>query len=120
MMNKPIQARGHGIIDYLFAAVQLGVPSALGLNPRFTKAYALLGTGFLTINALTDTPVGIKRVISLKGHQRADALFLTGLAALTLAGFIRRKPAARSFHLLFLGTAVANYLLTDYDSQQHL
>lgn len=117
MTRKPIKRRQHGIIDYVFSAVQLGLPGVLGLSPRVKATYAALGSSFLLVNALTDTPVGLEPSISFKGHQKADALFLSGLAALTLAGFIRKSPAARAFHLGFLGTAVAHYILTDYNSE---
>jgi hypothetical protein len=56
--------------------------------------------------------VALKPAISFKDHQKADAVFLTGLSLLTLANFIRKDKRALGFHLSFLGTAVAHYLLT--------
>lgn len=117
MIRKPVKVRHHGIIDYIFSGIQLGLPAMLGLNKKATRTYAALGSGFLLINALTDTPVAVRRAISFKGHQKADAVFLAGIAALSIAGFIRNAPATRTFHLAFLGTAVAHYLLTDYNSR---
>jgi len=75
-----------------------------------------LGTGFLTVNALTATPVGLKRAITFKGHQKADGAFLTGLALLTCTSFIRKDKRALAFHLAFLSMAIAHYALTDYDT----
>lgn len=64
--------------------------------------------------ALTDTPVGLKRILPFAGHQRADAVFLTMLSLLTLSGFIRHHKPTFGFHLDFLGTAITHYRLTHY------
>ena len=119
-MKKPIDAKTHGIIDYAFAGVQLIGPSLLGLNKKTTAAYQLLGTAFTAINAVTDTPVGIIRLISMKGHQKADASFLATLSALTLANMIKDDKKSLAFHLGFLGVAIMHYALTDYDEDKAL
>lgn len=116
MNTKPVAPALHGIIDYVFSGILLAAPSGIGLNEKVTKTYQALGTSFLGINALTDTPVGIKRVISFKGHQMADAAFLAGLSLLTLVPFIRKDKQALGFHLSFLGTALTHYVLTDYEA----
>ncbi|GAB3335292.1 hypothetical protein GCM10027299_44160 [Larkinella ripae] len=116
MDTKPITPTLHGILDYGFAGVQLAAPSALGLNGQIVKTYQALGAGFLAVNALTDTPVALKRVIPLPDHQKMDAVILTGLSLLTLASFIRKDKRALGFHLGFLGAAITNYLLTDYQA----
>lgn len=114
MNKKPVKPALHGIIDYVFSGIQLTVPSLLGLNEQATKTYQALGIGFLAMNALSDTPVGIKRTISFKGHQQADAAFLTGLSLLTFSNFINKDTKVRSFHLSFLAVAITHYILTDY------
>lgn len=115
MQNKPIDARAHGILDYVFAGIQLIVPSVIGLSPTAIKAYEAIGLGFLAANALTDTPVGLKPVFSLQDHRKIDEVSLMGQSLLTFSPFIRNDKAVLSFHLGFLGAAIANYLLTDYD-----
>ena len=114
MNQKPVTPTLHGLIDYAFAGIQLAAPSVLGLNAPMTRTYQALGTGFLAVNALTDTPVGVKPLLSLRGHQRADAGFLVSLSLLTLAPFIRKDKAALGFHVGFLLTAVGHFALTDY------
>lgn len=116
MNAKPVTPVAHGIIDYAFAAVQLLGPSLLGLNAPTRTAYAGVGVPFLGVNALTDTPVAVKRRISFKNHQRLDASALLGLGALTLAPFVRKDKKALAFHLGFLALAVTNFFLTDYDA----
>jgi hypothetical protein len=39
-----------------------------------------------------------------------------GLSLLTFTNFVRKDRAALGFHLGFLGSALANYFLTDYDA----
>jgi len=72
-MKKPIDAKTHGIIDYAFVGIQLIGPSLLGLNKETTAACQMLVTAFTAVNAVTDTPVGITGLISMKGRQKADA-----------------------------------------------
>ena len=114
MNTKPITPFLHGVIDYVFSAVQLIGPFSLGLNANTIKTYQLLGGSFLATNALTDTPVGIQPALSFQSHQKVDAAFLTGAAALTLVDYIRKDKSALTFHLAFLSLTLANYLLTDY------
>jgi hypothetical protein len=63
---------------------------------------------------LTYTPVAIKPLLSFKGHQKADAGFLSGLALLTCFRFNQKDKRALMFHLGFLAVAVTHYVLTDY------
>ena len=113
-MKKPVSPKAHGIIDYVFSGIQLAGPFLLRLNPATKKTYTALSTGFTLVNALTDTKVGVKRLIPFQVHQKADMGFLAGLSLLSLVSFIRNDRKARLFHLAFLGGALAHYLLTNY------
>jgi hypothetical protein len=117
-MKKPIDSQMHGIIDYAFAGIQLFGPSILGLNTQFAKTYKVLGVSFTAINATTDTPVGISKAISMKTHQKADAAFLATLSALTIYKIVRSDKKALAFHLAFLGIALVNYALTNYNERR--
>ncbi|UJH92334.1 hypothetical protein LZ575_07340 [Antarcticibacterium sp. 1MA-6-2] len=117
MHQKPLKPVDHGIIDYGFAAIQLGAPVLLGLNKKTTKLHQLFGLKLLGMNALTDTPAGIKPVISFKTHQKADLAVLGSLTALTAMKHIRNKRRSLIFHLALIGLSAANYLLTDYKSR---
>lgn len=119
MIPKPVTPAMHGIIDHVFSGVLLAAPTALNLNDSAAKTYGTLGAGFLAVNAITDTPAGIKPVLSIKQHQKADAGFLAGMALLTAVSFIRKDRKALIFHLGFFATAVAHYLLTDYNAEVH-
>lgn len=116
MEKKPLSPVQHGIIDYGFAAVQLAGPTLLGLNKKTQKLHQLFGLKLLGMNALTDTPAGIKPVISLKTHQKADLAVLGSMTALTAMKHIRNNRKSLIFHLAIVGLSAANYLLTDYKS----
>lgn len=116
MNTKPVKPIHHGIIDYIFSTIQMSAPAVLGLNKKVVKTYATLGAGFLAVNAFTDTPVGLAKKLSFKTHQKLDASFLATLAGLSFTKSIRKDKRALAFHLAFLATAAAHYMLTDYDA----
>lgn len=114
MMKKPITPQQHGIIDYGFSAIQFLGPQLLDLNKNTTNLYQVMGAKFFLVNSLTDTPVGLKKMISFKDHKKADLFFLLSASALTLAKPIRKNRKSLIFHLAFLGLAAANYCFTNY------
>jgi len=118
-MKKPINAKTHGIIDYVFGGAQLIAPSLVGVNNNAKVTYQLLSAAFTGVNVFTNTPVGLKKVISMKGHQTADITFLAGMSALTATDMIKNDKKALTLHLVFLGLAVMNYVLTDYDEDNN-
>lgn len=116
MNLKPVKPTLHTVNDYVLSGVLLAAPQNLHLNKKAAATYGVLGAGFLTVNALTNTPAGIKRVLSFKTHQRTDAAFLVSFSMLTLAAAIRKDKKALRFHLIFLAVAVTHYVLTDYNA----
>ena len=114
-MQKLVAAPTHGIIDYAFSGLQLLAPPVLKLNPLASKTYRVLGLAVLALNALTKTPVGIKKVLSFKTHQRADQVLLAGQLALSFLPFMRTKKASW-LHFSLLALALGHYLMTDYNS----
>ena len=113
-MKKPVSPAAHGIVDYILSGIEIAGPPLLGLNPRAARTYQAIGAGYTIINALTKTPVGVKRLIALKTHKKGDLGLLTGLALLSVVPFIRKDKKALIFHAAFLGLAVLQYILTDY------
>jgi hypothetical protein len=114
-MNKPIDAKLHGILDYGFAAINLAGPALLKLPKQTQRIYAGLAGTLTSVNAITDTPVGLKPVLSFKNHQKADLSLLGGLALLSFVKPIRTHKPSLYFHLGVLAAAVTQYLLTDFD-----
>ena len=114
-MNKPISPKVHGIIDYAMGGALAVLPSAMGLNPAAVKTYGGLAANFLIVDALTDTPVGVKKVMSCGTHKKADLATLGTLAMMAFAKPFREDRKALAFHLGLLAVTGAQYLLTDYD-----
>ncbi len=113
-MKKMIDAKTHGIIDYAVAGMQLLMPEVLGLNKDAKDTYKITGVSVLLLNSLTDTDVGLKRLIPFRWHKVADAALLTKLSVLTLSGIIRKHPRTLYYHLAVLSLNLAVYSLTDF------
>lgn len=114
-MTKPIDAKLHGMLDYGFAAMNLVVPMLLKLPVQTRNIYAGLAGTLASVNAVTDTPVGVKPLLSLKNHQKADLSLLGTMALLTLSKPIREHKPSLYFHLGTFAAALTQYLLTDFD-----
>ncbi|HEX9981055.1 MAG TPA: hypothetical protein VGB50_10885 [Flavobacterium sp.] len=117
-MNKPINTKMHGIIDYAMGSALAVLPAALGLGPTAVKSYMGIAGNILAMNAMTDSPVGMKKVMSVKAHRNADIATLGGLALMTMAKPFRKDRKALYFHLGFLSLALAEFLLTDFNSPE--
>jgi hypothetical protein len=114
-MNKPIDAKLHGILDYGFAAVNLAGPALLNLPKHTKNIYAGVACALTGVNAMTDTPVGLKRVMSFKDHQKADLSLLGGLALLAFSKPIRTHKPSLYFHLGVFAATITQFLLTDFN-----
>ncbi len=69
------------------------------------------------LNALTDHPLGIQRVVLL--HGPIETPFVPALLVLPLlTRAIKRRNAPRYF-VSFFAVALANYLMTDYHAHEH-
>ena|SRR5690606_2964196 len=115
-MKKPIDSTTHAIMDYSMSGIPLLLPALLGLNRKARRTYQAMGLAMLGLNTLTDTPVGLTKLISVKDHQKADAGMLAGLAAMTASKMVSKDRKGLAFHLGFITLVAAQYLLTDYDS----
>ncbi len=114
MDNKPIRPRAHGAIDYGFVTLQTLAPSLFGLKGTArVLCYAFAGTQGI-INALTDHPLGLKRVIPLRVHGELETPFVPALLVLPMLTGTFKQRNARRYFLSFFSIALANYLLTDY------
>ena len=117
MPPQPIKATAHGVIDYGFVALMIGGSIALGLAPRARN----LALGFAatqgTINALTDTPVGLKRLLRLRTHGWIEAASGPVFVGMPLALGAVDEPKERNAWLAALGMLVTVYALTDWQAR---
>lgn len=114
-MKKPVSPTVHGIMDYVISGVEMAATPFLGLNTKAARTYQAIGAGYTLVNALTRTPVGVKKLIPLKMHQRGDLGLIAGLAVLSFVPFIRNDRRTLLFHAGLLGIAALEYLMTDYN-----
>jgi hypothetical protein len=117
-MKKPVNPTAHGVMDYLISGIEIAAIPFLGLNSTAARTYQAIGAGYTLINALTKTPVGVRKLIPLKTHQKGDLGLLAGLALLSFAPFIRKDRRALFVNLGILGITALQYALTDYNREK--
>ncbi len=116
-MQQPIKVPGHSLINYgFFAAATLG-PALLGLKGPARLVPLAFGATQGTLNALTEQPYAVRRVVPFKLHGRAESLAVPGLAVAVLASGALEQPRARPFFGALLGALVVVYALTDWDAK---
>lgn len=115
-MQKPIDARRHGMMDYATVAATAAAPRALGFpKSAETLAYGL-AAGYLGLSLLTDYPLSAKRVVPFKGHGAVEVALGAALPFLPwLAGFSESRRA-RNFFLGLTALTAVTALLTDWSA----
>ena len=113
---QPIKATAHGVIDYGFFALMTAGPVLLKLNPRIRNISWAVAATQGTINALTDHPVALKRLIPMRIHGWLELASAPAVIALPpLAGAVGDRRA-RTAWLTALTLLATNYTLTDYEA----
>ena len=115
-MQKPINGRMHGMMDYATVAATAAAPRALGF-PRTAENLAYgLAAGYLGLSLLTDYPLSAKRAVPFKGHGATEMLLGLALPFLPkLLGF-ENDRRARNFFLGLTALTAATALLTDWNA----
>ncbi len=115
-MQKPINGRMHGMMDYATVAATAVAPRALGFPRRAeTLAYGL-AAGYLGLSLLTDYPLGATRKVPFKRHGVAEVALGMALPFLPrLLGF-EDDRRARGFFLGLTALTAATALLTDWNA----
>ncbi len=118
MYGKPIGPTAHGVIDYAFVTTQALAPTLFGFHGAArTLCYGFSGFQGV-VNAVTDTPVGVRPWIPFRVHGQLEPPFVPALLLLPwLTGALRQRNARRYFAAFFC-IAAANYLLTAYQADE--
>ena len=102
------------MIDYGSVAMMLAAPKLLGLQgPARTLSYAFAGS-YLLLSALTDDPLGLKKMVPFPTHGKVELASAPALVGLPWMMGAMRDPKARMYFLGLLGTVAAVYSLTDW------
>ena len=115
-MQKPINGRMHGMMDYATVAATAAAPRALGF-PRTAENLAYgLAAGYLGLSLMTDYPLSAKRMVPFKGHGATEVMLGMALPFLPrLLGF-EDDRRARNFFLGLTALTAVTALLTDWNA----
>lgn len=117
-MAKPISRDVHALLDYGFAAANLAVPKLLGMSAKACLLYGGFGLVQGAVNSLTEHKYAIKKVIPFATHGKIDAVSApVAILAPVLLG-LHREPAARAYWIGSGAALVAEYFLTNWDSNR--
>lgn len=113
---KPLTPRRHGIVDYAACALMLAAPPLLGLSPAARRTSALFAGSYLVVTALTDFPLGLRRVIPFPVHGKIELASAPALLALPalLGGLSGTKEKA--YFAGLVATVLTAYSLTEWDA----
>ncbi|HEX8200927.1 MAG TPA: hypothetical protein VF590_10590 [Isosphaeraceae bacterium] len=118
MRSKPIGPTAHGAIDYAFATLNTLAPTLFGLTgPARAICYGFAASQGL-LNALTDHPLGVKKVVPLRVHGELETPYVPAILLLPWVTGALQQRNARLYFLSFFAIASANYLLTDYNAYE--
>jgi hypothetical protein len=115
-MQKPINGRMHGMMDYATVAATAAAPRALGF-PREAENLAYgLAMGYLGLSLMTDYPLSARRLVPFKGHGATEVMLGMALPFLPrLLGFDSDRRA-RNFFLGLTALTAVTALLTDWNA----
>jgi hypothetical protein len=118
MYRKPIGPTAHGVIDFAFATLNRLAPTIFGLKGSARAiCYGFAATQGI-LNTLTDTPLGVKKVVPLRMHGKLETPYVPAILLLPwIAGAFQQRNA-RLYFGAFIAMAVTNYPLTDYNAYE--
>jgi hypothetical protein len=116
-MNKPIDPRTHGVLDYATAGATAILSRVLGFSRPAARTANAWAAGYSALSALTNYSPGIKRAVPFRTHGAMDAIMAPLIPALPwLLGFARDRRA-RNFFLALAAISVIVTALTDWSAE---
>lgn len=111
---KVINAKTHGIIDYLVVLFLWASPTLFGLPETAALFSYILGGIHLGLTILTDFQFGLVKVIPLKIHGLIELIVSIALVGIAFYFGSVEGELARNFYLGFGIAVFLTWLLTDY------
>jgi len=109
-----INAKIHGIIDYLVVVFLLAAPSLFNL-PDITSTFTYVLAGVhLALTVLTAYGPGLINVIPLKVHGWIELIVAVALVGIAFYLGSLEDNLARNFYLCFAAAVFLTWLITDY------
>ena len=81
-MRRPISPRLHGVLDYSTSAAIALAPRLLDFPRPARRLADTLATGYTGMSAVTDYPLGAKRVLPFKAHGAMELVIGAALPAM--------------------------------------
>lgn len=117
MNNGFISPDRHGLLDYGFSIVGLGVPALLGLTGAARSLPASLGLEAGLLTAFTRHRYAVKGSIPLSTHGRIETVIVPAYFLAIVASGALEQRKARLFFAGYFAAAMLNFFLTDYDAK---
>jgi hypothetical protein len=115
-MQKPINGRMHGMMDYATVATTAAAPRMLGFPRQAEKLAYGLAMGYLGLSLLTDYPLSLRNTVPFKAHGATEVALGMALPFLPrLLGF-EDDRRARNFFLGLTALTAVTALLTDWNA----
>lgn len=113
---KVLNARVHGMLDYVIAALFALAPTLFGFEGTPQIVCYVVAAVHLTLSLFTAYPLSIAKLIPFPLHGKVEMVVVPSLVALPwLAGFSDVTPA-RNFFLAAAALIAVVALLTNYQS----
>ena len=110
---KFISPKIHGIIDYLVVVFLLASPSYFGFAGLLATFTYALGAVHLLLTVLTNSPLGLIKVIPLPVHGTIE--LLVGIVLIVLAyTLFKNQPDGELFYVIFGTVVLLTWLVTNY------
>lgn len=115
---KPISPRLHSVIDYVFAAGNLTLPTLLRTSGRSRALFAAFGLTQGALNALTVQPFAVDQVVPFRIHGLIEKNSAPIYFGVPLLLGLHRDPRARTLWLTVGAALITVYNLTDWDARR--
>lgn len=111
---KIIDAKVHGMIDYLVVAFLILSPTIFGMNETTSMVTYALGGIHLILTLLTDFDYGRFSVLSFKTHGFIEIMVAMALVPIALLLGDEETAFARQYFLALAGVIFVVWVLTNY------
>ena len=110
---KFISPKIHGVIDYLIVIFLLASPSYFGFTGLLATFTYALGVVHLLLTVLTNSPLGLIKIIPLPIHGTVE--LLVGIVLIVLAyTLFKNQPDGKLFYVIFGTVVLLTWLVTNY------
>lgn len=116
-MRKPISPADHGLIDYGFGLANTLLPAVFHLKGPARRIPNALAVVQGTLNAFTDQPYAIARVVPFHVHGLMEATGLPMVGAYAVLAGATTSTRGRMYVLGLTAALATVYMLTDWDAK---